>query len=376
MEKTLRQLIADSGRELEHTVYRNCSPKTLDFKLVSSDLYNWEETGSPERQRLLYKNIAAAVDFPMLTGILPELNALDFRGRDGFLYFAAGLENVRSAIDEGRRLGIKGGPCIFSVHEVLSDVRLRDGSVHAFDYSTGKMYQRGTTLDVQTSLGGFVRLHAAEIEDITFRDQKRDVTPQEYANLLYAFQVSAAVHAALLVIPLPDLSYRKYLAAVLEPLDAPLRERVMRAVEPILYRVTDLFLEHIRRLGAEYPSVRYKVLHDRDRELCDFFYRQRAPYIERNRVLRALTAIPEKVEPIKDYISMQGLPYYLEGITDIIEVDSADEIDSYRKSKKAHKGAFHLSCILFPELLCADGSTTVYNAPPDKKGYGEYELVR
>ncbi len=376
MEKTLRQLIADSGRELECTIYRDCSPKTLDFRLVSSDLYNWEETGRPEQQRLLYKNIVATLDYRMLTESLPELRALDFRKRDGFLYFTAGLENIRSAIDEGRRIGIKGGPCIFSVHEVLTDVRFRDGSVHTFDYSTGKMYQRGTTFDTQMSLGEFVRLHAPEIENITFRDQKQDVTPQEYANLLYAFQVSAAVHAALLVIPLPDMSYKKYLSAVLEHVDAPLRESVMREFERILYRVTDLFLERIRQLSAEYPSVRFRVLHDRDREFCDFFYQKRAPFIERHRVLRALTAIPEKVEPIKDYISMQGLPYYLEGITDIIEVDSVDETDSYRKSQKAHKGAFSLSCILFPELLCADGSTTIYNAPLDKKGYGEYGLVR
>ncbi len=376
MEKTLRQLIADSGRELECTIYRDCSPKTLDFRLVSSDLYNWEETGRPEQQRLLYKNIVATLDYRMLTESLPELRALDFRKRDGFPYFTAGLENIRSAIDEGRRIGIKGGPCIFSVHEVLTDVRFRDGSVHTFDYSTGKMYQRGTTFDTQMSLGEFVRLHAPEIENITFRDQKQDVTPQEYANLLYAFQVSAAVHAALLVIPLPDMSYKKYLSAVLEHVDAPLRESVMREFERILYRVTDLFLERIRQLSAEYPSVRFRVLHDRDREFCDFFYQKRAPFIERHRVLRALTAIPEKVEPIKDYISMQGLPYYLEGITDIIEVDSVDETDSYRKSQKAHKGAFSLSCILFPELLCADGSTTIYNAPLDKKGYGEYGLVR
>jgi hypothetical protein len=53
-----------------------------------------------------------------------------------------------------------------------------------------------------------------------------------------------------------------------------------------------------------------------------------------------------------------------------------DETDSYRKSKKAHKGLFNLDCILFPELLCANKSTTIYNAVLKDKGYGDYGLVR
>ncbi len=376
MEITLRQLILASGRAPERTVYRG-SGEMLDFRLVSSNLYDWETTGAPDRQRMLFKNIVAVEDFRMLTDVLPELRALDFKKRETMPYFVAGLENIRSAVDEGRRIGIKGGPCIFSVHEVLADVLLRDGRRQSFDYSTGRLYQKETALDEGSSLGEFVRANASDIADITFRDEKQDVTPQEYANLLYAFQVADAVHAALLVIPLPDMSYKKYLSAILSHVDdEALRERVMRAFERVLYRVTDLFLARIGELSAAYPSVRFRVLHDRDREFCRFFYEKRAPFIERNRVLRALTAIPEKVEPIKDYISMQGLPYYLEGITDIIEVDSMDETDSYRKSQKAHKGIFRLSCILFPELLCADGSTTIYNAPLQKKGYGAYEMVR
>lgn len=374
MQKSLRQLIEDSGRTLERTPYRGSPSGMLDFQLVSSDLYNWETAGAPEEQRLLYKNVAAVSDFSMVLRELPELDALDYKKRDELPYFVAGLDNIRSALDEGRRIGIKGGPCIFSVHEVLVDVMLRDGSRESFDYSTGKMYQLSETFHDQASLGEYVRARAAEVVDITFRDQKPGLTPQEYANLLYAFQTADALRAALLVIPLPDMSYRKYLAAVLSYLDdEALRERVMERFKAVLYRVTDLFLDAIRSLGAQYPAVRYRVLHERDEELCRFFYEQRAPYIERSRVLHSLTAIPEKVEPIKDYISMQGLPFYLEGITDILEVDSMDETDSFRKSQKAHKSAFRLSCLLFPELLCEDGSTTIYNAPLKKKGYGSHE---
>ena len=376
METTIRRLISDSGRTLAQTSYRDSPEEMLDFRLVSSDLYSWEDRGEPAQQILQYKKTVTVADFSMLSGVLPELNALDYKKRNEMPYFVAGLENIRNAIDRGVRIGIKGGPCIFSVHEVLVVVTLRSGERYSFDYSTGKIYQKERLMDNASSLGDFVRAHAAEITDIAFRDEKQDVTPQEYANLLYAFQVANAVHAALLVIPLPDMSYKKYLIAILGYLDGGMRERVMEEFEKVLYRVTDLFLALIRQLSIEYPSVNYRVLHDRDRELCSAFYRMRAPYIERGRVLHALTSIPEKVEPIKDYISMQGLPYYLEGITEIIEVDSMDETDSYRKSKKAHKGLFNLDCILFPELLSANGLTTIYNALPKDKGYGNIGMIR
>ena len=48
----------------------------------------------------------------------------------------------------------------------------------------------------------------------------------------------------------------------------------------------------------------------------------------------------------------------------------ADETDSYRKRKKAHKKAFQMGCILIPELLSGDGIHTLYTAPTRWKAYG------
>ena len=59
---------------------------------------------------------------------------------------------------------------------------------------------------------------------------------------------------------------------------------------------------------------------------------------------------------------MPALPFYLLGIRDILEIDSVDETDSFRKCGKAHKGTINLSCILYPEKLSADGKNTVYHA--------------
>lgn len=132
----------------------------------------------------------------------------------------------------------------------------------------------------------------------------------------------------------------------------------------------------IEQMRTLYQSVRCEVVHARDKQLCEKYYEARSPYMERNKVIRNLTAIPEKLESVKDYVSMPALPFYLFGINNVIEVDSMDETDSFRKCRKAHKGALNLSCILFPELLSTDMVHTIFDAPWDRKEYGRYEMVR
>ena len=72
---------------------------------------------------------------------------------------------------------------------------------------------------------------------------------------------------------------------------------------------------------------------------------------------------------IQDYITMPALPYYLWGITDIIQIDSLDETDSYRKCAKLHKGVLKLYGMLYPERLSGDGENTIFYAPMEYKEY-------
>ena len=90
-------------------------------------------------------------------------------------------------------------------------------------------------------------------------------------------------------------------------------------------------------------------------------------------LLTAWAGKPEKLEPLKDYISMPALPYYLHGTTRILEVNSVVEADSFRKCMRAHKGVAEFACILFPELLSGDGVNTMYFAMPEYKQYGSYK---
>jgi hypothetical protein len=113
-------------------------------------------------------------------------------------------------------------------------------------------------------------------------------------------------------------------------------------------------------------------MHSRDRSVMERFEEARKPYIERNKILRNLTDNQVRLEAIKDYISMPALPLYVYGAKMILEVNSVVEIDSYRKCRKAHKGAAEFCCILFSEMLSADGENVNYTAPVKYKEYGHF----
>ncbi len=197
------------------------------------------------------------------------------------------------------------------------------------------------------------------------------MTPQEYLNLLYPFEIAAALRGPL-VIPIPDMSYRKYLLYALDAVPEDLKKQALEDFDAILNRIADMYLDVIAKLQARFQIKRFACVHRRDPAALELWYDKRAPYIERGKVLRSLTRLPEKIEPIKDYISMPALPFYLFGETNLLQVDSVDETDSYRKCRKAHKNALRMGCILLPELLSGDGVHTLYNAPTQWKEYGNY----
>lgn len=378
METTVRRLIEESGRPLAQTAYHSCSPEILDFRLVSPKMFQWEQTGAPEQQRLLFKDVAAVTDFAGLTEEMPELRALAYKKREQLPYLIAGLERFRAAMAAGEPVSIEGGPCLFGEHEVTGEVRLRGGRVFQFDYSTGKRYTDDASgaYDLsdppdETDLGSFLHTHAAETEQVSFRTDKTGLTKQEYLHVLMPFAVAAALNVPL-VLTLPDMSYRKYLEYAVLPLPEEMAARIMAEFDAILYGISDLYLDLAERLQAHFQIPKLAIVHNRDPELVRLFETARKPYIERNKVLRHLTSFPAKLEPIKDYISMPALPLYLWGAKAILEVNSMDETDSFRKCRRAHRNAFESSCILFPELLSADGENTLYCAPLAYKDYRDY----
>lgn len=356
--------------DINDTIYAQSSADMLDFKIVSKDFYEARKN-KDEKYELHYKNTVEIMDFPMITDRFPQLLSLDYHGRDKLPYFVAGLEELSLAISQGEEVAVEGGPCLFGTHEVKVSVRCKKGAEYRFDFNTGKSYSDTWQINGRSVLADFMREYGREVVSIDFENRKEDLTPQEWLFIKYPFEIAKAFGAPL-VIPIPDLSYIKYLDAVLSNTDKAVRDRALSDFRQLSYDICDQYLAFIDEMKAVYSDVRCDVVHDRDLELLKKYYEARAPFIERGKVLHGLTSVSEKLESVKDYISMPALPYYLYGIKNIIEVDSMDETDTYRKCRKAHKKAISLSCILLPEFLAKDRTHTIFDAPRNMKEYGEY----
>ena len=270
---TVRELLEARGVSPEETVYHSCAEEMLDFKIASGDFY---EIPDLQKGQLRFKRSADLMSYDQL---------------------AEELE--------------------FGEHEVTATVRLRGGEEFWFDYSTGKRYvaQEEDEYDesiqvLESDLASFLCIHADEVEEVAFRSDKTGLTRQEYLHVYLPFAVADALQTAL-VVTLPDMSYRKYLAYAAERLPAPIGDKVMADFDRILYGISDMYLDLIRRLQDHFHIARLSVVHNRDRELVDLFETARRPHIERNKVLRKITSNNAKLESIKDYISMPALPNYI-----------------------------------------------------------------
>lgn len=369
---SVRELCEREGYAPRQTGYRDTLPEMLDFKIVSGDFYELSDPGSGTGL-LSYKNTVRVADFPMVSELLPPLESMSCPMRDKLPYFAAGLDGIADALDQGEQVYVEGGPCLFGTSEVTVEVVCR-GRRRLFDYNTGKAYQDDAELEGGDRFSDYVVAHAAAIEAIHFENHKTALTFQEWLFIKYPFEM-ARVLGAPVALPLPDMSYIKYLEAVLADVAPQVRSAALAEFRSVAFEVSDLYLDVIDQLRALYPAVRCEVVHARDEDLCRRFYEVRAPFIERNKVIKRLTSIPAKLEPIKDYVSMPALGLYLFGLRSGIEVDSMDETDSFRKCRFAHKRSLNLGCVLVPEMLSDDGQHTLFEAAFDLKGYGDYVVA-
>lgn len=370
MITSIGEMCRKNGKKLNDTVYEKSCRSMLEFKIVSGDFYEFVEKKS-NKDILCYKNCLEVMDFPMVKEQLPQIADVKYPNKDDFPYFVSGLSMLSEKIDRGEKVAVEGGPCLFGTNEVTIEVQRKDGRKDYFDYNTGKVYSERGQDAITIEFGKFVTENAEEIREIHFENRKKGLTPQEWAFIKYPFEI-AKEFSAPLVIPIPDLSYVKYLDAVLKGIDKRVRADAIAEFRDVAYEITDMYLDVIEQMRRINRNVYCEVLHEREKELCKKYYEERSLYIERNRIIRNLTGIPEKVESIKDYVSMPALPYYLFGIENVLEVDSMDEADSFRKCRKAHKGSLNLSCILYPELLSSDMVHTIFDAPQERKRYGEY----
>ena len=457
----LNQVCRDLNIEKKN-FFPGSSESFFEYKITGGDFWGCQKEGTEEF--LYFKNIAKVMNYPMMKQTLPSLSKMYWKDIDTTPYFVSGLESIREAVANGRKIGIEGGPCLFGAWEVFIELILKDGTVKVYDFNIGCLVENGKYVKSEPLLMEAMQIYADQIQEIHFKDEKDGLTGQEIASVQYLFEAAAALDAQV-ILSIPDFSYVKFLKAILayletdgmqtnsgsmeesecakesniatdygepdpdvtnsgstkesesakasehekganaamesgraketnsasdrsepdpnlvsgssDPNSAANRQAEVRRIQEnclaefrtVTYRIADLYLELVEYLRGRYPGVKCEPVHERREDLCAIYYEKREPYIERRKILRSIQNSAERYESLKDYISLSALPYYLFGITDILHICNLDEIDSYQKCRKAHKGAVHLACLLFPEYLSTDGCYIEFYA---EKKYKEY----
>jgi hypothetical protein len=342
----------------------------LDFRLFSGDHYSWQG------DKLRFKESVVVMDFEQTVKEFPAMEAVKYKSRKKFPYFTDNLTLLVGALNNGETVAVEGGPCLFGAYEVSVLVYTDDGEVREFDYANGKIYlgNGAPKFSDSDSLAQFVLGNGAHVVRLDFVQHKTQLTSQEYLQLRYPFEIASPLGGPL-VIPLPDMSYRKYLVATLATVSDEIRQKALADFDEILKNIVQLYLCEIDELQRHFQIKDFACLHLGTVDWLNVWYEKRVQYIEKVKFLKSLTRRLESLESIKDYVSMPALPFYLFGSKYILQVDSVDETDSYRKCKRQHKSAFKMGCILTPELLSKNDVDTVYNAPLEFKNYGVYEKV-
>lgn len=319
-----------------------------------------------EIRTMMYKNTVYFSWFYDLQKMFPQLAKIKTGDIREIPLFVSHLEQLRKALAQKEQIGLVGGPCLFGVDEVFLEMTTDDGERAVFDCSCDRRCLVGN--DEKETIEEFIERHPEKIEAVRIRNCKKGVTRQEYDSIRYLFSV-AEVFDGKIVIPLPDLSYFKYMEAILQNLEETLREKVMEEFREECYRITDHYLDVIRHVAEKYPKLSYLVVHDREVELRELFYEKRRPYLEGSTYMQKITGRDTRKEAVVDYITMLALPYYLYGTRYVVQVDSVDETDSGRKCNKIHGGDMELIQLLYPEYLSRDGKNTIYRTTAGYKDY-------
>lgn len=285
--------------------------------------------------------------------------------------FTNGLQELRAAIDRGEEIAVEGGPCLFGLQEVYIIITMDDGTERRFDYNTAHYGPDNTGELGCEALEELFTSSADKIIDVSFINNKKGLTRQEYYELLYPFRIAKFLGAKL-VIPIPDLSYIKYVTALAGKLSPSMKDNMISRFKEVCFSISDVMLKKIKDIQTEFPEVECKIVHARDLEICRKYEEQRELCLMGSKsrdIVRHLTKNEYRQLSILDYCTMPALPLYLFGIKNILQVDCVDEIDSYRKCCQLHKTKINLAAMLYPEYVSGDGQHTVFYSELRYKEY-------
>ncbi|MDR3332579.1 MAG: hypothetical protein LBT08_08115 [Synergistaceae bacterium] len=326
-----------------------------------------------EKRAITYKNTVLCNTLKNMESLLPELAGMD-AGRLGRIpVFTSGFPRLTERLDAGARIAVVGGPCLLGTGEMTIHVKRRDGRSFRFDFNTRGA--AGHQPDDADAMGKFFMENAETVVDVSFENMKERLTLQDYESLRIPLEFGRVLDAPV-AIPLPDVSYMKYIEAATAPLERSIRERATGDFVLEMHRVSDLFIGVIEDLARRLGQTKLEIVHDRNKMALGAFYSGRAPFYKEEggfvssyRGLKTVTGQPNMMESVVDYIFYPALPKYLWGIDDILQVDSLNETDSHSKCMYAHGAAASFYGALYPESLGKSGACAVSKAGVQDKEY-------
>ncbi|MBP5448051.1 MAG: hypothetical protein J6X95_08205, partial [Treponema sp.] len=314
---------------------------------------------------LVYKTFVQINDSKMVEEKLPQFKEVKWPNKEQMPYFTAGLEDFAAAVARGEPTAITGGPCFFGEHEVDLVFTLKDGSQKVYDFTT----RRRNAGDKVSLEAEFTKQNADEVVDVSFVSHKELLTTEEYDSILYLFELANATGSSL-TLPIVDASYAKYLDSMLEPLSIELRVRARKEFRRVAAPIIQMYRERFDTLKKKYPNIKETfIMTGEDRDLLSQYYAKRAPFVDKPSTRRIISGIQEKIESVKDYITLPALPFYFLGIKNVLEVDYIGETDSFWKCRKMHKGQMNLSALLYPIKISADGWRSIFSTELQYKEY-------
>ena len=318
---------------------------------------------------IVYKTFVQINDSKMVEEKLPQFKDVKWPYKEQMPYFTAGLEDFAAAVARGEPTAITGGPCFFGEHEVDLIFTLKDGSQKIYDFTTRRR-NSGDKVSVEAE---FTKQNAGDVVDVTFKSHKTLLTTEEYDSVLYLFELANATGSAL-TLPIVDSSYAKYLDSMLEPLRIEIRVKARQEFRKVAAPIIRMYRDLFDALKEKYPNVKDAfIMTGEDKELISQFYRRRAPYVDKPATRRIISGIQEKIESVKDYITLPALPFYFLGVKNVLEVDYIGETDSFWKCRKMHKGEMNLSALLYPIKISADGWRSIFSTELQYKEYVKRE---
>ena len=367
MISTLRTL-----KSSENHYYDNVGDEILDYRISSGDF--WEE--NEETGVIRFKNCVDACSMNMLAEKVERFRPLLSDNLAKRPLFASETDIIKEIVETKEEKAVLGGPCLFGENEVSVKFVMKDGSETYFDYSTGKSYQKDYEQCVTSNdMADYVKENGDKVVSILFTNYKEKLTVDEYEAMRFIFAVAKEINA-MAVIPLPDMSYCKFLESILEMIESDIdKNEVRESFYAISDKIADIYIKAAKVISEKYPDVDYFIFNRRQYDMCEKFYENRASFIEKNKILKSISGSEAKKEAVKDYISMPALPYHLFGIRNILELDNLSEMESFRKCRKAHKGTVNIGAIFYAELLSEDGENTLYFAPREYKEYLNFYVL-